>query len=557
MEPAVQRTRGARAALVLVALAWIAALVWQRAPTVVERGSSDGVRAMEQERLFAVLAELTAGVRHHSEAHHGEALQALERRLVAAGHEPLRQEARHLAVPVVNLLARAAGEASTGLVVVMAHHDSVFGSPGASDDGAGTAAALEAFLAVTREPHRNDVALLLTDGEELDLHGARAFVERHPWFEEVRAVVNLESLGNAGPAWLFETGREDGRWIVQWADAAPLPIGSSIAEPIYRTLMSHRDTDFSPFRDSGIGGFNFATVWGTSANHRPYDTFDNVDKAAVVHLFESGRAALAVLANADLLRVPAPEPVFFELPFAGLVVLPAWTSRVLSLLALVAALFVMLRRTREVGAGRAALGLAGGLVCLAAALGLAVLAARGAYALVERFDVASEPVGNVLSMRWFAAGVASVAAGTFAALASRLRLATAWFLAPWALALVALEWRFSEGAHQAALPLFAGACAALALGGAHGSTAARTRLLAAPLVAFAVLFLGPLLRTLPQIVSYAPTFAALAGALPGAALAALALCAARDGRHTRSGLVLAVLGCAALATAAAIAATGR
>jgi len=538
------KLRSHTAALLVLACCWFVALWHQERPSV----ATEGERARVQERLFSTLAELTAGVRHHSEAHHATALAALELRLVAAGHAPERQNARHLAVPVVNLLARANGSDSTGLVVVMGHHDSVFGSPSASDDGAGTVAALEAFLEVTRTAHRNDILLLLTDGEELDLRGAHAFVEQHPWFAEVRAVVNLEALGNAGPAWLFETGPTDARWIAGFAQRAPLPIGSSVAEPIYRTLMSHRDTDYSPFRDLGIGGLNFAIAWGTSANHSPFDSFENIDKSSVVHLYESGRAALEVVANADLAGPRDSKPAYFELPFAGMVVLAPWASRALSVLALVAAALATYRATRADGVRRAALGLAIGLAALAAALGGAVLAAHGTALLAGVLPREHTPVGNVESMRWFALGVACLSAGIFGALAGAGRVSRAWFLVPWALASVALEWVFPLAAHQAALPLFAGACALLANG--------RARPLALVFVAGAVLFLGPLLRTLPQIVSREPTFAALAGALPAAALAAIALAAARDARHTKDGGALIAVGLVALFICATIAATG-
>jgi hypothetical protein len=558
------KSRAHTAALAALALCWFVALWHQERPSVAASeagigaagGAADSARARVHERLLATLAELSAGVRHHSEAHHAAALEALELRLVAAGHEPLRQNARHLSVPVVNLLARANGTQSTGLVVVMGHHDSVFGSPGASDDGAGAVAALEAFLEVARTPHRNDILLLLTDGEELGLHGARSFVAEHRWFGEVRAALNLESLGNAGPAWLFETGPTDARWIAGFARSAPLPIGSSVAEPIYRTLMSHRDTDFSPFRDAGIGGLNFAIVWGTSANHRPFDTYTNIDKSSVVHLFESGRAALDVLANADLAAPRASKPAFFELPLIGMVVVAPWASRALSFLALAAALLATYRATcaarhaatGEGGVRRAALGFAVGLAALAAALGAAVLAARGAAALADVLPLEHTAVGNARSMRWFAVGSACVSAGVFGALAGAARFSRAWFLVPWAVALVALEWKFPLAAHQAALPLFAGACAVLADG--------RARPLAVVFVALAALFLGPMLRTLPQIVSGDPTFAALAGALPAAALAALALAAARDARHTKDGGALIAVGLIAFVVSAAIAATG-
>ena len=84
-------------------------------------------------------------------------------------------------------------------------------APGAADAGSGVAAILESARAFRSGPApRNDVILLFTDGEELGLLGARAFVEQHPWAKDVRVAVNFEARGTSGPAQMFETGPDNG-----------------------------------------------------------------------------------------------------------------------------------------------------------------------------------------------------------------------------------------------------------------------------------------------------------------------------------------------------------
>ena len=101
-----------------------------------------------------------------------------------------------------NVVARLEGTNDGGKAfLLMAHYDSVSTAPGASDDGAGVASMLETLRALKAGPPlKNDVIFLFTDGEERGLLGARAFVDSHPWAEDVGVVLNLEARGNTGPA---------------------------------------------------------------------------------------------------------------------------------------------------------------------------------------------------------------------------------------------------------------------------------------------------------------------------------------------------------------------
>ncbi|WP_414632948.1 M20/M25/M40 family metallo-hydrolase, partial [Brevundimonas sp. UBA7534] len=84
-------------------------------------------------------------------------------------------------------------------VALMAHYDSVPGSPGAADDASGVAAVLEAVRAIkARGPAERTLIVLLTDAEELNLDGARAFFSEHPLRDRIGAVVNLEARGGGG-----------------------------------------------------------------------------------------------------------------------------------------------------------------------------------------------------------------------------------------------------------------------------------------------------------------------------------------------------------------------
>src|SRR5262249_17206600 len=198
----------------------------------------------------------------------------IQQRLSAFGLEPNVQQAistyprgnGHVAARVRNIIARKPGYASTRAVLLMAHYDTAINSPGAGDDGTAGACLLETLRALQSSPQsRNDIIFLFTDGEEIGLAGARAFVADHPWAKDIGVALNFEARGASGPSTLFETINGDGWLIDQFAEVAPHAYGSSLLPAVYRVLPN--DTDLSMFKRTGIPGLNFAFAEKWSRYH--------------------------------------------------------------------------------------------------------------------------------------------------------------------------------------------------------------------------------------------------------------------------------------------------
>ena len=100
-----------------------------------------------------------------------------------------------------NVVATIPGTNPTGSVLMVAHYDSAPSGPGAADNAASVAAILEAMRALKTGPAaRNDLIVLFTDGEELGLLGAKAFVETQPALSNIKVVLNFEMRGDNGPS---------------------------------------------------------------------------------------------------------------------------------------------------------------------------------------------------------------------------------------------------------------------------------------------------------------------------------------------------------------------
>jgi hypothetical protein len=276
-----------------------------------------------------------------------------------------------------DIVGRLPGTASGPGILLMAHYDSVYRAPGASDDAAGVAAILESLRALKYgPPMQRDVIVLLTDGEEAGLLGADAFTHSHPWMKDIGLVLNFDARGDHGPSLLFETSANNRLLIEAVARVAPHPIGSSLFYELYKLLPN--DTDLTVFRPAKTPGLNFAFGEGLEAYHSPLDRPDRLSLASLQHHGSYALALTRYFGQLDLsvLRNSHGDDVFFDwfgnrlIAYSQSWVLP---GQILVTLLLVMALGLAFRR-REVRIGRFLLAL---LACLVVLILLVAAVAAG------------------------------------------------------------------------------------------------------------------------------------------------------------------------------------
>ncbi|HYN68649.1 MAG TPA: M28 family peptidase [Candidatus Eisenbacteria bacterium] len=99
----------------------------------------------------------------------------------------------------LNLVAELPGEGRDAIAIV-AHHDTVNGSPGADDNGSGVVALLELARLLAGRRFRHTVVLAAPDFEEIGLIGSAELV---PWLMarySLRGVIVFDAIGYADPA---------------------------------------------------------------------------------------------------------------------------------------------------------------------------------------------------------------------------------------------------------------------------------------------------------------------------------------------------------------------
>lgn len=99
-----------------------------------------------------------------------------------------------------NVIAEIAGrDSGEGMLIVGGHHDTQAGSPGADDNGTGTAAVIElSRLLSARAPHRRTIRLISFGAEEQLSVGSAEYVRRHrtELSRDARFMMNFDSFGS-------------------------------------------------------------------------------------------------------------------------------------------------------------------------------------------------------------------------------------------------------------------------------------------------------------------------------------------------------------------------
>jgi hypothetical protein len=256
---------------------------------------------------------------------HAEVRDYLLGEIRALGLEPQVQDTFGLRVvnpgailggPVENVLVRLPGIDPEGAILVMSHYDSTPGGPGAVDSGSGVVIILELLRALRAgAPLRQDVIFLFTDGEEPGMIGSHAFVTQHPWFDDVRMVINLEMFW-VGPPVLYLTSGGNGPWVQALARSASSTRPAHLSLPF--DLFPVGDTDLVSFKLAGVPGAEFNGGGPFTEKHTALDRPELVDPASLQQAGDQILALIRYLGDQPTLETNIPDQTFF--PLLGMLV---------------------------------------------------------------------------------------------------------------------------------------------------------------------------------------------------------------------------------------------
>lgn len=303
--------------LILLGAIWISLLQF-RTPEVVSENAD--LESFSAKIALNYLKEFAVEPHPLGSAEHDRVRDYLMNTLTNMGVSPTIQKIENLKEEVginyegklENIVARIPGKDSTGTIMLVSHYDSAGESPGAADAGSAVAGILETIRILTHGPAlKNDLIILLTDGEEKGLYGAQVFVSEHPWAKDVGLVFNFEARGSSGPSVLFETNEGNDRLISEFAKAVPNPVAHSSLNDLYKLVP--RDTDLSVFKYWGMYGLNFAFFADVINYHTPNDSIENLSLGSLQHHGDYMIHLVQHFGNLELVSKKDGDRVFFNL----------------------------------------------------------------------------------------------------------------------------------------------------------------------------------------------------------------------------------------------------
>ena len=348
-------------------------------------------------------ALVSLGPRPHDSAAAAAAASYIEHELTAAHVIVERLAVGDVALPAIDVLGDHVRDARTvhtddpdllarfgppgRALLVMAHYDTVPTSPGAVDNAAAVAVALDLARELAAHPPAQPVMIAFTADEESGLVGAEALAARRG--DEVEFAIALDLVGGTGPLSINGAseliGLAELRWLAHAADRA----GIVLRAPLPHRVVSRRwpeaeRADHGAFTRRGIRAIHLYDrgqdgEWIDLAYHSRYDVAARVDPAAVDEL---GRFLRALVADPP----PPHDGDGFWLPLASNIVVSRWLLVAFELVLAAIAAFglVALARAGRVLPPQRGAGVLLGIVAFA-------LAAGATYA-VERLTARGHPM---------------------------------------------------------------------------------------------------------------------------------------------------------------------
>jgi hypothetical protein len=315
------------ALLALGALAWLALrpALAPPAPDTAPATSFSAARAM---RHVAILAQAPRPLASDANA---QARTYLVAQLRALGLDPQVQTATvqhnetdpwsnvHVTLAVVNnIVVRQPGTTpGRPALLLAAHYDSLATSVGAAHGGASSAALVETLRALQAAPPlAHDVIVLFADAQEQHGMGAQAFIEQHPWAQQVGMVLKFDNAGNRGPLVLYNSTGADGAAIDGWAAHAPRARGSSLMRAVY-PLAPH-PVPIGPLANLHVPLLQFANVEGYTGGRGSGDTVERLDPVMLQHEGDTMLALARHFASVPF-QGGATGQVYFPVPYVGVV----------------------------------------------------------------------------------------------------------------------------------------------------------------------------------------------------------------------------------------------
>jgi hypothetical protein len=211
------------------------------------------------------------------------------------------------------------------VVMVGGHFDSWQGGTGATDNGTGSAVAMEAvrILATLHKPMARTVRVALWGGEEEGEWGSKAYVQQHfaprdtmkktPEYDKLDVYYNDDG-GSGRFRGVSASSPEMVAIFKSWIEPIKDQHIVTVSGGVFRPTLNPGGTDSSTFSWIGLNGIGFqqdGLEYSTRTHHSNMDLYDRVQKDDVMQgaMIEAWFAYNSATRAEMLPRIPTPEPL--------------------------------------------------------------------------------------------------------------------------------------------------------------------------------------------------------------------------------------------------------
>ncbi len=203
-------------------------------------------------------------------------------------------------------------ESSDEIYIICAHYDTVSGSPGADDDGSGTAAVLVAADLISKYAANHTVRFVAFSGEEQGLIGSGIYAqEASQNGDNIVAVLNGDMIGFALSAYdgdnikIYENSQSN--WITEFTDEISVIYDEYIDLNIIPSGSSSGSDHYS-FWQHGYHAIFYHEYNFNDFYHSSQDTIENMNISYTIKSSRLMVGTLAVLAQAIVPSEPPNQP---------------------------------------------------------------------------------------------------------------------------------------------------------------------------------------------------------------------------------------------------------
>ena len=290
----------------------LAFAIWLLLAAAPAHGQSQRIQAVldrvDPARIKADLVALTAlHTRFALDPQFWRATDLVKERLQAAGLKPVLDPFMAGPALVNNVIVTLPGSVKgRPVIIASAHYDSITfdggtRSPGAEDNGSGTAGLLEMARALAGQRLATEVRLVFFAAEEEGLWGSKHMVNSYDQsgqLSRVGAVINMDMIGHdpRGARAMVVDSFLVSRGLAGRIQAAAVAYTSLV---VYVDIHSSGRSDHRPFARAGIPAVNLASAgWRDyTAYHTGRDTLDQVDPAMAASVTRANLATMLRMAG--------------------------------------------------------------------------------------------------------------------------------------------------------------------------------------------------------------------------------------------------------------------